>query len=257
MVILKTKQDIEKMEDSGYIVAEVLYELRKNIEPGITTKYLNDKAEKIIRQHRAIPGFLNYKGFPFTICASINEEVVHGFPSDRKLIEGDIISIDVGVNYNGWFGDACFSAPVGEVSPAAEKLLRVTEECLKVGIIQAKPGGNLENISYGIQLHAEKNGFNVIRDYVGHGIGRDLHEAPQVKNYGKLGRGILLKPGMVIAIEPMVVEESFETEKLENGWTVVTKDRKLAAHFEHTVAITSSGPIILTINKKMLSALDK
>ncbi len=257
MIILKTEEQIERMKDSGYIVADVLYELRQSIEPGITTKYLNDKAEKIIRQHRAIPGFLNYKGFPFTICASINEEVVNGFPSNRKLIEGDIISIDVGVDYNGWFGDACFTAAVGEVSPQAEKLIRVTEECLKKGIIQALPENNLEDISYAIQSHAEENGFNVVRDYVGHGIGKDLHESPQVKNYGKVGNGVLLKPGMIIAIEPVIVEGDFNIEKLENGWTVVTKDRKLAAHFEHTIVITTSGPRILTINKKLLGALDK
>jgi methionyl aminopeptidase len=257
MVILKTQREIEKMKDSGYIVADVLYELKQNIRPNITTKYLNDKAEKIIRQHKAIPGFLNYKGFPFTICASINEEVVHGLPSNRKLIDGDIISIDVGVNYNGWFGDACFTTTVGEVSPQTKRLVRVTKECLKAGITQAQIENNLEDISYAIQSHAEDNGFNVIRDYVGHGIGKNLHESPQVKNYGEKGNGLLLKSGMVIAIEPIVAEGDFKTEKLGNNWTVVTKDRKLVAHFEHTVAITSKGPIILTSNKKFTNVLDK
>jgi len=246
MVILKTKKELDKMRDSGYIVGDVLNELKLSIKPGITTKYLNDKAEKIIKQHRAAPAFLGYKGFPFTICASVNEEVIHGLPSDRELVDGDIISVDVGVNYRGWFGDASFTMGIGNITPQAEDLINSAEECLYRGILCIVPGAKLGNISGTIQKCAELSGFNVIRDYVGHGIGRDLHENPQVKNYGKKGEGLLLKPGMVLAIEPMIVEKNHKTKILENGWTVVTEDNGLAAHFEHTVAITEEGPDILT-----------
>jgi len=246
MVILKTIDEIERMADSGYIVATVHEELKKIIEPGITTKFLNDTAENIIREHKAIPGFLNYKGFPFSICTSINEEIVHGLPSARKLVEGDIISIDVGVNYNGWFGDAAFTVGVGEISPQAQKLINVTIEALDLVIINTNPGKNLGHISSIIQRHVEYNGFNVVRNYVGHGIGKNLHEVPQVKNFGKEKDGILLKPGMVLAIEPMVTEKHYDNRKLDNGWTVVTKDGGLAAHFEHTIAITEFGVRVLT-----------
>lgn len=246
MVILKSKKDLDKMKDSGYIVGDVLNELRLSIKPGITTKYLNDKAEKIIRQHKAIPAFLGYKGFPFTICASINEEVLHGFSSDRELNDGDIISIDVGANYRGWFGDAAITVPVGKIPIHVNNLIATTRECLYKGIENAVPGGRLGDISNAIQTHAEANGFNVVRKYVGHGIGRDLHEVPQIKNYGSRGEGLLLKAGMAIAIEPMIVEKNYETKVLENNWTVVTKDGGLATHFEHTLAIMEEGPKILT-----------
>jgi len=246
MVILKTIDEIEKMADSGYIVATVHEELKKIIKPGITTKFLNDTSENIIREHKAIPGFLNYKGFPFSICTSINEEIIHGLPSDRKLVEGDIISIDVGVNYKGWFGDAAFTIGVGEISPQAQKLINVTMRCLEVGISKAWPDNNLEDISHAIQTHAETEGFNVVRNFVGHGIGRELHEIPQVKNYGKPKNGILLKAGMTLAIEPMITEKHYDNRILDNGWTVVTEDMGLAAHFEHTITITGVGPKILT-----------
>jgi len=246
MVILKTKKDIEKMADSGYILADVHEELKKQIKPGITTKFLNDIADKIIRQHRAVPAFLNYKGFPFSICTSINEEIIHGLPSDRELIEGDIISVDVGVNYKGWFSDAAFTIGVGEIPPQAQKIINVTKEALNIAILNAKIERNLGCISNTIQKHVESNGFNVVRNYVGHGIGKNLHEVPQVKNYGKTKDGILLKPGMVLAIEPMVAEKDYNNRKLDNGWTVVTEDKGLAAHFEHTVAITEFGARVLT-----------
>ena len=248
MVILKTINEIEKMADAGYIVATVHEELKKIIEPGVTTEYLNDVAEKIIRRYgdKSIPGFLNYKGFPFSICTSINEEIVHGLPSARQLVEGDIISIDVGVNYKGWFGDAAFTVGVGEISPQAQKLINVTKECLDKAISELWPDKNLGDVSNAIQTHAESSGFGVIRNYVGHGIGKNLHEVPQVKNYGKKKDGMLLKPGMVLAIEPMIVEKHYDNRKLSNGWTVVTKDKGLAAHFEHTVAITEVGARILT-----------
>ena len=234
------------MRDSGYIVATVHEELKKIIKSGITTKFLDETAENIIRQHKAVPGFLNYKGFPFSICTSINEEIVHGLPSDRELIEGDIVSVDVGVNLNGWFGDAAFTMGVGKISPQARELINVTREALNMAILNAKPEINLGDISSTIQKHVESNGFNVVRNFVGHGIGKNLHEAPQVKNYGKAKEGILLKPGMVLAIEPMVTENNYNNRKLGNGWTVVTEDGGLAAHFEHTVAITEFGARVLT-----------
>jgi len=246
MVILKTKKELDKMRDSGYIVATVHEELKKIIKSGITTKFLDETAENIIRQHKAVPGFLNYKGFPFSICTSINEEIVHGLPSDRELIEGDIVSVDVGVNLNGWFGDAAFTMGVGKISPQARELINVTREALNMAILNAKPEINLGDISSTIQKHVESNGFNVVRNFVGHGIGKNLHEAPQVKNYGKAKEGILLKPGMVLAIEPMVTENNYNNRKLGNGWTVVTEDGGLAAHFEHTVAITEFGARVLT-----------
>jgi methionyl aminopeptidase len=246
MVILKTYEEIEKMADSGYIVATVHEELKKIIEPGITTLYLNELAEKIIRQHNALPGFLNYEGFPFSICTSINEEIVHGLPSKRKLLEGDIISVDVGVNYNNWYGDAAFTAGVGEISQQAQKLINVTKEALNIAIFKIIPDKNIGIISHTIQKHVEENGFNVVRNYVGHGIGKNLHEVPQVKNYGKEKDGILLKSGMVIAVEPMVTEKNYDNRKLDNNWTVVTKDGGLAAHFEHTIAVTEFGGRILT-----------
>jgi methionyl aminopeptidase len=245
MVILKTKKELDKMRDSGYIASDVLNELKLNIKPGITTKYLNDKAEKIIRQHRAIPAFLGYKGFPFTICASVNEEVIHGLPSDRELVDGDIISIDVGVVYRGLYSDTAITVPVGEVSGRAKKLISVTKESLRRAIKRAYHGACTGDISNTIQTHVEINGFNVTRNFGGHGIGRDLHEDPQILNYGKAHSGIMLKVGMVIAIEPITTEKS-QKNKTKGGWTVITEDNGLSAHFEHTVAITDNGPEIFT-----------
>lgn len=246
MVILKTKKELDKMRYSGYIAGNVLNEIKLSAKPGITTKYLNDKAEKIIRQHKAIPAFLGYKGFPFTICASINEEIIHGLPSDRELIDGDIISIDLGAIYKDYYSDTAITVSVGKISSEAERLISVTEECLNQGIKKAVPNGRLGDISNVIQTHAEINRFNVVRNFGGHGIGRDLHEKPQILNYGKAGSGIMLKVGMVIAIEPMITEKEPDNKVTSGGWTVITKDNGLSAHFEHTIAITEDGPEILT-----------
>jgi methionyl aminopeptidase len=246
VVILKTYDEIRHIKEACFIVAGILEEFKTMAVPGATSLSLNQFAKELIDLCEAIPAFLGYKGFPWVICASINNEIVHGFPRAEKLVEGDILSLDVGVELGGWFGDAAITIPIGKVSKTAEKLITTTEECLHKGIEKAVPGGRLGDISNAIQQHAELAGFNVVRDYVGHGIGKNLHENPQIKNYGNKGEGILLKPGMVIAIEPMLVEKSYKTKKLKNNWTVVTEDGGLAAHFEHTVAITDNGAEILT-----------
>ncbi len=246
MVILKTKEEIKKIKESCQIVVKVLQRLKSEIEPGITTRYLNTLAEEITAKHNAVPGFLGYKGFPYAICASKGDTVVHGLVSDKPLREGTILSIDFGILKNGWYGDAAFTAPVGEVFPRVEKLLKITEECLYKGIEKAVPGNRLGDISNTIQEHAESVNFNVIRNYVGHGIGRDLHEDPQIKNFGTKGEGVLLKEGMVLAIEPMVVMKGHKTKVLKDGWTVKTKDKGLACHFEHTIVVAKNGPEILT-----------
>lgn len=246
MVILKTKKELDKMRDSGYIASDVLNELKLNVKPGITTKHLNDQAEKIIKQHKAVPAFLGYKGFPFTICASINEEIIHGLPSDRELIDGDILSIDLGVIYKGWCSDTAITIPVGKMSQHAKKLISTTKESLYKAIEKSLPNARIGDLSNTIQTHVEGNGFNVIKNYGGHGIGCELHESPPVLNYGKAGSGIMLKVGMVLAIEPITTGRNPENRITEGGWTVVTKDKDLSAHFEHTVAITDNGPEIFT-----------
>lgn len=247
MVILKTGSEIECIRKSCYIVAKVLKELERIATPGITTSYLNNVADTMIcNGSGARPAFLGYKGFPWSICTSIDNEVIHGFPRGVSLIEGNLLSVDVGVELHGWFGDAAITVPVGNVSTTANNLITTTKECLYRGIEKAVPGGRLGDISNAIQTHAEAAGFNVIRNYVGHGIGRNLHEDPQIKNHGNKDEGLLLKSGMVLAIEPMIVEKSYKTKKLNNNWTVVTEDGGLAAHFEHTIVITNNGPEILT-----------
>jgi methionyl aminopeptidase len=246
MVILKTKKELDKMRDSGYIAGNVLNEIKIAAKPGTTTKCLNDKAEKIIRQHRAIPAFLGYKGFPFTICASINEEIIHGLPSNRELIDGDILSVDLGAIWDGWYSDTAITIPIGKVSEQTSKLIVTTRECLDKGIKKAIPYGRLGDISNIIQTHAENNGFNVVKNFGGHGVGRNLHERPQILNYGEAGSGIMLKVGMVIAIEPMLTEKDPANKITKGGWTIETIDGGLSAHFEHTVAITEDGPEILT-----------
>jgi methionyl aminopeptidase len=246
MIIFKTPLEIQLMKEAGRIVAETHLELQKAIAPGITTAELDLIAEKYIRAQGATPAFKGYHGFPASICASINEELVHGIPGLRKLKSGDIISIDVGAEYNGYYGDAAVTLPVGEILPEAQKLLQVTQEALRKGIEQAVINNRLSDISHAIQKFVEENGFSVVRDYVGHGIGRQMHEDPQVPNFGKPGFGPKLKPGMVLAIEPMVNMGTYEVYTLQDNWTVVTNDKKLCAHFEHTVAITEEGPEILT-----------
>ncbi len=247
MIFLKSLWEIEKMRRSNAIVAEVLARLRETIKPGITTLELDRLAENLCRKKGAKPAFKGYRGYPFSLCVSINEEVVHGFPSKKRVLkEGDIVSLDFGVLYDGYYGDAAITVPVGEISERAKRLLRVTEEALYKGIEQAVVGKRLGDISSAIQRYVEAHGYSVVRQFVGHGIGRALHEDPQVPNFGKPGRGIKLKEGMVLAIEPMVNEGTYEVEILADGWTAVTKDRKLSAHFEHTVAITKNGPEILS-----------
>jgi len=245
-IILKTYKEIEKLKASNKIVAEVLSELRNIIKPGVTTLYLNNIAEEIAKRKGAIPGFKNYNGFPYALCASVNDITLHGFPSEVPLVEGDILSIDFGTLLDNYYGDAAITVPVGTISNKKKKLIRVTEEALHKGIEKAIPSGRLSDITYAIQSHVENNGFNVVRTYGGHGIGRNLHERPHVSNYAKYAERVLLKPGMVLSIEPIVLEKGYETKFHENGQTVVTKNGSLSAHFEHTVAITNNGPIILS-----------
>jgi len=247
MVILKLPEEIEKLRTSNLIVAEILKELRERIRPGVTTRELNSLSEELSRKRKVRPAFKGYRGYPFALCTSVNGEVVHGMPSDRPLVAGDILSLDFGVEYKGYFGDAAITVPVGAVSAAARKLMMATEEGLYDAIRQAQAGNRLGDVSAAVQKRVEADGFSVVRDFVGHGIGRSLHEEPQIPNYGVRGRGIELRPGMVLAIEPMVNEGSYRVKILPDGWTVVTEDGKLSAHFEHSVAVTENGPDILSL----------
>lgn len=248
MITLRSKREIEKIRDANQIVAEVLKCLREAVKPGISTLELDRLAEKLIRKRGGIPAFKGYAGFPASLCASVNEVVVHGIPrKDIILAEGDIISLDVGAKLNGYFGDAALTVPVGEVSSEAKSLMGVTRESLEEGIRSAWPDEHLFTLSNKIQRYVESRGYAVVRDFVGHGIGTQLHEEPQVPNYGVAGTGMRLKAGMVIAIEPMVNVGTYEVQVLADGWTAVTKDRKLSAHFEHTIAITDNGPDILSL----------
>jgi methionyl aminopeptidase len=246
MIICKTQRELEIMREAGRIVALTHLELQKYIEPGITTKELDAIAEKYIRACDAIPSFKGYNGFRGSICASVNEELVHGIPGDRVLREGDIISIDIGAKYNGYHGDSAWTYPVGEISDETQRLLDVTEESLYKGLKEAKPGDRLSNISHAIQTYVEEHTFSVVREYVGHGVGQELHEDPQIPHYGPPNKGPRLKPGMVLAIEPMVNAGTRYVKTLADDWTVVTVDGKVCAHFEHTVAITENGYEILT-----------
>ncbi len=246
MVILKSPEEIEKMRRSNAIVAEVLAEIKEMVKPGVRTIDLDRRSEKLARKKGARPAFKGYRGYPFSLCTSVNCEVVHGMPSERPLKEGDIVSLDFGVYYDGYYGDAAVTVPVGPVSPAAERLMSVTEKALYLAIGNARSGKRLGDVSAEVQDHVEAAGFSVVRDYVGHGIGKDLHEDPQIPNFGMRSRGLELKPGMVLAIEPMVNEGTFEVRVLADDWTVVTRDGKLSAHFEHSVAVTEDGPVILS-----------
>ncbi|MDR6555291.1 type I methionyl aminopeptidase [Paenibacillus qinlingensis] len=247
MIICKSEVELDLMREAGRIVAETHRLLARAISPNITTKELDQIAEEFIRSQGAIPSFKGYNGFPGSICASVNEELVHGIPGPRKLVEGDIISIDIGAQYKGYHGDSAWTYPVGEISETAQRLLKVTEESLYRGIAEAKPDARLYTLSHAIQTCIEDAGFSVVIEYVGHGIGTDLHEEPQIPNYGIPDKGPRLKPGMVLAIEPMVVVGERFVQTLEDDWTVVTSDRTLCAHFEHTVAITAAGYEILTL----------
>lgn len=247
MIVLKTGEEIKKMSEACRIVAEVLQGIKKNVSPGVTTRDLDEFAESYIASKGARPAFKGYRGYPSTVCASVNEQVVHGIPSaKKKLRDGDIISVDVGVYYNGFYGDAAVTLPVGRISSQAKKLLAVTESALEAGIVKAVPGNRLSDISAAVQEHVESEGFSVVRTFVGHGIGRELHEEPQIPNYGRPGEGPVLVEGMTLAIEPMVNAGGWEVNILKDGWTAVTRDGSLSAHFEHTVVIENNGQSILT-----------
>ena len=246
MVILKSPGEIEKIRQSNVIVAEILEVLRQKVETGTDTLTLDKIAEELALAKNAKPAFKGYRGYPHNLCTSVNQQVVHGFPSRRPLKEGDILSMDFGIFYNGYYGDAAITVPVGKVSEVAQGLMETTKKALFLGIEQAVPGKRLSDISHAIQSHVEAAGLSVVRKFVGHGIGKALHEDPQIPNYGKPGMGIRLKPGMVFAIEPMVNVGSYEVKTLEDGWTTVTEDGSLSAHFEHTIAITEDGPVILS-----------
>jgi len=246
VIILKSPQEIDRMKVSCRIVAEILEILRGSVKPGVTTLSLNLIAEKEAGKRCAKPAFKGYGGYPYSLCCSVNEQVVHGMPTGRELVDGDILSIDFGVVFDGYYGDAAVTLPVGVISASAQKLIRVTEESLLVAISVAHPENRLSDISHAVQSYVEPRGFSVVREFVGHGIGRNLHESPQIPNFGQPGRGIRLKPGMVFAIEPMINEKGHEVKVLDDGWTAVTCDAGLSAHFEHTVAITEEGSEILT-----------
>jgi methionyl aminopeptidase len=246
MIILKSPDEIKNMARSCSIVAKTLGAIKDIVRPGVTTEEIESFADAYIRANNAVPAFKGYRGYPASICTSVNNEVIHGIPSDRVLKEGDILSIDLGVYKDGFYGDAAYTFPVGKVHPDAERLLRVTEESLYIGIENAKADNRVSDISYSIQRHVESNGFSVVRAFVGHGIGRELHEEPQIPNFGQPNRGPRLRPGMTLAIEPMVNEKGYEVLILDDGWTTVTLDGKLSAHFEHTILVTSDKPKILT-----------
>jgi len=246
MIIGKSKKEIEKMRAAGQLVGSVLRELRGMVAPGITTIEIDRAAEKMIRDAGALPTFKGYHGFPFSICASVNEQVVHGFPSNYRLKEGDLFSIDCGVTLEGFVGDTATTVPVGTIHEDWQKLIQVTEKCLERAIEQCRPGKHLGDIGWAVQELAESHGYSVVRDYVGHGIGRQMHEDPQIPNYGKPGQGPKIKAGYVFAVEPMVNMGSHHTKVLSDGWTVVTLDGQPSAHSEHTIAITEDGPEVLT-----------
>ncbi len=249
MIEIKTLQEIIKIKKSCEIVAELLAEIENLIKPGISTKELDIFAEEYIRRREAIPAFKGYRNYPASICASINEVIVHGIPDDRKLKEGDIIGIDVGVILDGYYGDGAATYPVGKVEDKYMDLINVTKESLYKGIEQAIEGNRIGDISHAIQKYVEEKGYNVIRDFVGHGVGLKLHEEPKIPNYGEPNTGPRLKRGMVLAIEPMVCTGNYEIEILQDEWTACTKDNSYAAHFEHTIAITNGEPLILTQRK--------
>jgi methionyl aminopeptidase len=248
-IVLKSPAEIELMQQAGHINALALAEVRKNVRPGVTTGALDKLAEEVIRSHGAIPAFLDYPGpypYPATINASINEELVHGLPGKRELREGDIFSADCGTVYQGFVGDSAFTVGVGEISAEAQHLLDVTEEALRLGIENMQAGNHIGDVSAAVQEYVERNGYQVPREYSGHGVGRQMHEGPQVPNYGLPGRGMVLRAGVTIALEPMVLVGTPRTRVLPDQWTVASADGSLTAHFEHSVAVTENGPLILT-----------
>jgi methionyl aminopeptidase len=254
MIIYKSEAEIELMREAGAILAETLARLQAMARPGITLLELDREADRFIRERGCIPGFVGYQGYRNAICTSVNDQVVHGIPTNRKLREGDLLSLDAGLIYRGFWADAGLTVGVGKLSPEAQRLMDVTRESLDIGILSALAGNRIGDISAAVQQHVEEAGFSVVRQFVGHGIGRDMHEDPQVPNFGIAGRGPLLKAGMVLAIEPMVNAGGPDVALLGDGWTVVTVDHSLSAYFEHSVAITTDGPEILTVSKKVLEA---
>ncbi len=246
MIIRKSQDELQAMREAGRLTALTHDVVAAAVRPGITTASLDALAEEFIRDHDAIPAFKGYNGYPASICVSVNEEVVHGIPGARILRDGDIVSIDIGVVLDGFYGDMARTYPVGEISEEAKRLIAVTETALEKGIAAAVAGNRLSDIGYAVQSYVEAHGMSVVRDFVGHGIGRSMHEEPQIPNFGRPGYGPRLKPGMVLAIEPMVNVGGWEVIVLSDNWTVVTADRSLSAHFEDTVAVTEGGPLILT-----------
>lgn len=255
MIIYKSEAEIEVMRQSSQIVARILSELKDMIRPGLETRELDKYAENRARELGAVPAFKGYRGYPASLCVSINEEIVHGIPSSRRLQEGDIVSLDFGVLYEGYYGDAALTVPVGEVSELALRLIEVAESAFYRGLEELKIGYRLSDVSAAIQQEVEKAGFSVIRTFVGHGIGRSLHEEPQLPNFGLPGHGPRLKKGLTLAIEPMIAAGHWEVEVLDDGWTAITKDRSLSAHYEHTVALTDRGVEILSLDRREASNL--
>lgn len=247
MITIKSPREIEIMRRSGKITAKTLTLLMKTARAGMTTAEIDRMAEESIRSMGGVPTFIGYHGYRHSICLSINEEVVHGIPGPRVLRDGDLLSLDLGTTFEGYVSDSAVTIPIGNVSAEAERLMRVTQECLMLGIAQMQQGNRLGDIGHAIQQHAESHGYGVVRQLVGHGVGTRLHEEPQVPNFGHAGHGTMLRPGLVLAIEPMITEGSYDVETLDDGWTVVTEDGKLAAHFEHTIVVTDDGPKILTL----------
>ena len=253
-IVVRSQAEIDKLRRANQLVGRVLAELRAMVAPGVTTQDIDEVAEKRVREAGGKPAFKGYHGYPATVCASINEQVVHGIPSTRPLTKGDIVSIDMGAVLEGYYGDCAVTVPVGAIEPEATDLLRVTEESLFRGIDAVKPGGRVSDIGAAVQQHVEAAGFSVVREFVGHGIGVELHEEPQIPNYGDPGRGPRLAEGMVLAIEPMVNAGGAGVKVLQDGWTAVTEDRSLSAHFEHTVAVTADGPWVLTAREVAVPA---
>jgi len=250
MIIAKSAKDLDKMRAVGELIAEVREVLRGMVEPGISTMELNNAAEKMMRDAGAIPTFIGYRGFPYAICASVNEEIVHGFSKTTPLKEGDIASLDMAATYQGFVGDTAITVPVGKISDELAQLIRATDECLELGIEQCYPNNRVGDIGWAIQRHAEKYGYGIVRDYTGHGIGRDMHEAPQIANYGRQGTREKIRTGYCFAIEPMLNLGTEATKTLSDGWTVITLDGKASAHAEHSIAVTPEGPEILTLTKE-------
>lgn len=247
MITIKSDREIEIMKKANQIVAETFLYLEEKIKPGISTSAINELADNFMRNKGAKPSFLGYRGFPASVCISINDEVVHGIPDNKRVLQnGEIVSLDIGTIFEGFNGDSARTFAVGKISPEAARLIKVTEESLKIAIEKAEPGNRLSDISHAVQSFVEKNGFSVVRDYVGHGIGRKMHEDPQIPNFGPPGRGPLLKPGMTLAIEPMVNIGRYEVKTLADGWTVVTSDGSFSAHFEDSIVITEKGPEVLS-----------